>query len=241
MSVCSQPALVAVAIRRRSQAALQRQQRAAHPRLDGAERLAHLVGDLGVAQALVERERDALPLRALRACPCTRASARASAARLSRSSGPGASSATVSYTSSSSCVGVAGGGARRCTWGWVCSRRRLSMARLRAMLVSQVSGWLCAASKLLRRAPDVDVHLLQDVFGLGAVPVDTQHHGEQMRARPLVERGKSRTIAEPARASRRDRSWLRSVQSAAGLTMDAELRSGRRAPSAFLQFQRSES
>ena len=70
------------------------------------------------------------------------------------------------------------------------------MARLRAMLVSQVSGWLWAASKLLRRAPDVDVHLLQDVFGLGAVPVDTQHHGEQMRAGPLVERGKSRTIAE---------------------------------------------
>jgi len=34
------------------------------------------------------------------------------------------------------------------SWGWVCERRRLSIARLRAMLVNQVRGWLCAASKL---------------------------------------------------------------------------------------------
>ena len=71
------------------------------------------------------------------------------AARLSRSSGPGALSATVSYTSSSSLVAAVGGGAPVRIWGWVCARRRLSMARLRAMLVSHVSGWLCAASKLL--------------------------------------------------------------------------------------------
>ena len=51
-----------------------------------------------------------------------------------------------------------------------------------------------------RRPPDVDVHLLQDVFGLGSVPVDTQHHREQMRAGALVKRGKCRTVAEAARA-----------------------------------------
>ena len=75
-------------------------------------------------------------------------SARASVARLKRSSGPGAASATVSYTFSSSVSVPPAAVPRVCNFGCVCPRRRLSMARLRAMLVSQVRGWLWAASKL---------------------------------------------------------------------------------------------
>ena len=123
------------------------------------------------------------------------ASARASAARLSRSSGPGASSATVSYTSSSSlsrpsiagrrCASGLGLAAPQAVDGAVARDAREPRQRLALRRVEAARG-----------APDVDVHLLQDVFGLGPVAVDTQHDREQMRARPLVERGKSRTIAE---------------------------------------------
>ena len=70
----------------------------------------------------------------------------ASLARSSSSSGPGASSAaraTASGESSSS----SSSRVLDNNCGWVCWRRRLSMARLRAMLVSQVSGWARAASK----------------------------------------------------------------------------------------------
>src|SRR3982751_3310506 len=52
-----------LALHRVLQTALQGSQRAAYPRLDRAERLAHLRRDLGMAEALEERERDALPLR----------------------------------------------------------------------------------------------------------------------------------------------------------------------------------
>ena len=73
---------------------------------------------------------------------------RASAARSSRSRGPGALSATVSYTLSSSASMPPARVAVDWVGGCVRMRRRLSMARFLAIRVSQVSGWLCAASKL---------------------------------------------------------------------------------------------
>src|SRR6516165_9877240 len=51
------------ALHRGVETALQRNERAAQPRLDRAERLAHLCRDLAVAEALEEREREALSLR----------------------------------------------------------------------------------------------------------------------------------------------------------------------------------
>ena len=149
-----------------------------------------------------------------RSCSMHGASARASAARLSRSSGPGASSATVSYTSSSSPSSA------------LSSVRRSADLRLGLRAAQAVDGAVARDAgqpgqrlalrriEAARGAPDVDVDLLQHVLGLGAVAVDTQHHRVQMRAGALVQRGEGRTVAEPGAREQRDSSRLRSDQSA---------------------------
>ena len=89
-SPCQSRRACGVALDRALQAALQRHQRAAHPRLHGAERLAQLRRDLGVAEALEEGQRDALPLQRRELVHARRRARAPPTARLSRSSGPGA-------------------------------------------------------------------------------------------------------------------------------------------------------
>ena len=97
-----------------------------------------------------------------------------------------------------------------------------------AILVSQVRGLLWAR-RSSAPPPDVDIDLLEDVFRLRAIPVDTQHHGGQMQARPLVDVAKAARSPTPAPARSRESWRLRSVQSMTALTIDPELGSvGRR-------------
>ena len=177
------------------QAALEREQRAPHPRLDRAERLAQLLGHLGMAEALVEGERDALPLQraelvhALAERPRIGRPAQ-QVERAGRCVGHGVVHVVVLG------VGAAGGG----TLGLQSGLRLLAPQAVDGAVAGDAGqpgeGLALGRVEAARGAPDVDVDLLEDVLGLRAIPVDTQHHGEQMRAGALVERGKCRTIAE---------------------------------------------
>src|SRR4051794_26595590 len=183
------------AVRGGVEAALQRRQGATHPRLDGAERLAHLARDFGVAEALEERERDALALawRELVHARRERAGIGGPAQQIERA-GRLIRHGVVHVV----VLGVAAAA------GWSGSAH-LGLGLLAAQAVDGAvarnareprEGLTLRRVEAARRPPDVDVHLLQDVFGLGSIAVDTQHDSEQMRARALVERGKSRTVAE---------------------------------------------
>ena len=185
-----------VALQGGVEAALQRRQRASHPRLDGAERLAHLGRRprRGSGPGRTRARRSAAAL--ADSLSMQAASERASAARLSRSSGPGDSSATVSYTSSSSLSRPSLEASAGAHLGLGLQAAQAVDGAVARDAREPREGLALRRVEAARRPPDVDVHLLQDVFGLGPVAVDTQHDGEQMRARPLVERGKSRTIAE---------------------------------------------
>ena len=72
----------------------------------------------------------------------------------------------------------------------------------------------CARHRSRRRVPDVDIDLLQQVLGLGAVALDAQHHREQMRAGALVQLRQRPPIAQPGCApAAAPVRWLRSDQS----------------------------
>jgi hypothetical protein len=222
------------------EAALQRRQRAAHPRLDGAERLAHLGRDFGVAEPLEEGEGDALPLARRELFHARRERTRLGSPaqqieRAGRFVGHGVvhvvvlAVAALARWSGGAHLGL-GLQAAQAVDGAVARNAR-----------EPREGLALRRVEAARRPPDVDVHLLQDVFGLGSVPVDTQHDGEQMRAGPLVERGKSRTIADSG-ASQQARQIMAALGPVGGRSEHGcGLQAGWSAPlRAFLQFQRPE-
>ena len=159
-----------------------------------------VVWRLGVAEALVEREGDALPLQRTEPVHALAERARIGrpaqqVERAGRIVGHGVVHVFVLA------VGAASGG------GTLGLQPGLGLPPTQAVdgAVAGDAGQpgeglaLCRI-EAARGAPDVDVDLLEDVLGLGAIPVDTQHHGVQMRAGALVERGKCRTIAEAGTA-----------------------------------------
>ena len=185
------------------EALLQPLESAPHPRLDRAERLAELARELGVRQALEERERDRLLLPALECVDAIAGPTAASAPATSSSTGGRPVGrqfdfrllfvVAVSVTVSTS------------------RRRSRSRQRLRTMLVSQVSGWLLAAVVDAGVVPDADERFLQHLLGGSGFPQDTQRDGVQMRRREPVELGE-----RPLVGQRGPRQELRERCAAAG-------------------------
>ena len=174
------------------EATLQRLQRTPHPRLHGAQRLAHRFRDFCVTQAVKKRQRHTLallgvqPLHALRQRTCIRGLAQ-QVERVGRGVGHGVVHVGILVVVGN--IGNVGLKPGLC----LCTAQTVDGAVSRNA-GQPGEGLTLSGIKILRRAPDVDKNLLENVFGLCPVTIDTQHNTQQMRAGSLIKCGKSHTI-----------------------------------------------